>query len=247
MNARILLASAALVVGGGAAAAQAAGPIKSGAGHGWPHTLSPNDFVRHVDNEWFPLKPGTKWRYRGLDGNTHMIDRMRVTPKTKTIEGVKTTLVHDVVYKHGRPTEITRDFYAQDRHGNVWYFGEATREVDRHGNTTSTEGSFQAGKHGARPGVLIPGHPRVGMTARQEYLKGHAADHFKVLDRNAHVAVPFVSSRHALRTKEWTPLEPGIIDNKYYVRGVGSVREITVKGAIERLRLVAFTHGGRTR
>jgi hypothetical protein len=138
---------------------------------------------------------------------------------------------------------VTNDFYAQDRHRNVWYFGEATKELDRHGNTTSTEGSFKAGVNGARAGVLIAGHPKVGQSARQEFLKGQAEDHFKVLDLNASVSVPFVSSHHALRTKEWTPLEPGVIDNKYYVRGIGTVKEITVKGAVEKLRLLSFHKG----
>ena len=108
---------------------------------------------------------------------------------------------------------------------------------------TSREGSFKAGRDGARPGVLFPGHPRVGLTARQEYYKGHAEDHFKILDRNAHVSVPYVSSHHAVRTKEWTPLEPGVVENKYYVRGVGDVKEVTVKGPKERLRLVSFHRG----
>jgi hypothetical protein len=240
----------ALIGGGSATAAattpassQTPGPIKSGAGPGWPATLSPSDFVRHVDNPWFPLKPGSRWHYKGAKGHTKSVDDMRVTHRTKTILGVKATVVHDVVRVHGRREEVTNDFYAQDRHRNVWYLGEATKELDRHGNTTSTEGSFKAGVHGARPGVLISGHPKVGQSARQEFLKGQAEDHFKVLDLNARVSVPFVSSRHALRTKEFTPLEPGVIDNKYYVRGVGDVREITVKGPREVLRLVSFHKG----
>ena len=97
--------------------------------------------------------------------------------------------------------------------------------------------------NGARAGVLISGHPKVGQSARQEFLKGQAEDHFKVLDLNASVSVPFVSSHHSLRTKEWTPLEPGVIDNKYYVRGIGTVQEITVKGPREVLRLVSFHKG----
>jgi hypothetical protein len=229
--------------GTAAAAPQTPGPIKSGAGPGWPATLSPSDFVRHVDNPWFPLKPGSKWHYKGAKGHTKMVDNVRVTHRTKKILGVKTTVVHDVVRVHGRREEVTNDFYAQDRHRNVWYLGEATKELDRHGNTTSTEGSFKAGVHGARPGVLIAGHPHVGQSARQEFLKGQAEDHFKVLDRNARVSVPFVSSHHALRTKEWTPLEPKVLDNKYYVRGIGTVRELTVKGPREVLRLVSFHKG----
>jgi hypothetical protein len=253
IRARAILALgvvSALVGGGSAIAAattpagsQTAGPIKSGAGPGWPATLSPSDFVRHVDNPWFPLKPGSKWHYKGAKGHTKMVDDMRVTHRTKRILGVKATVVHDVVRVHGRREEVTNDFYAQDRHRNVWYFGENTKELDRHGNVTSREGSFRAGRDGARAGVLISGHPKVGQSARQEFYKGHAEDHFKILDLNARVSVPYVTSRHALRTKEWTPLEPNVRDNKYYVRGVGSVREIAVKGPVERLRLVSVHKG----
>ncbi len=240
----------ALVIGGYATAAattpaglQKPGPIMSGAGPGWPATLSPSDFVARVDNPWFPLKPGSVWHYTGLKDRAKTSDVVKVTDKTKTILGVNTTVVHDVVRVHGRPEETTNDFYAQDRHGNVWYFGEATKTLDKQGNTVSTEGSFQAGVNGARAGVLVSGHPKVGQVARQEFLKGQAEDHFKVLDLNARVLVPFVSSNHALRTKEWTPLEPNVLDNKYYVRGIGTVREIAVKGPVERLRLVSFKKG----
>jgi hypothetical protein len=238
-----LVVSVSATAAGNSAVPHKAGPIKSGAGPGWPATLKPSDFVAHVTNPWFPLKPGSKYRYRGRKGHTKSIDAMRVTHRTKRIEGVKTTVVHDVVRIHHRAEEVTNDFYAQDRHGNVWYFGEATKELDRHGNTISTEGSFISGKKGARPGVLVPGRPKVGLSARQEFLKGQAEDHFKVLDLNARVSVPFVSSRHALRTKEWTPLEPKVLDNKYYVPGIGSVREIAVKGPTEVLRLVSFKKG----
>jgi hypothetical protein len=245
----LALGLASALIGGGSAAAanpaalQASGTIKSGAGPGWPATLSPSDFVRHVTNPWFPLKPGSRWHYKGAKGHTKSVDDMRVTHRTKTILGVKTTVVHDVVRVHGRREEVTNDFYAQDRHRNVWYLGEATKELNRHGHTTSTEGSFLSGKNGARPGVLVPGHPKVGQSARQEFLKGQAEDQFKVLDLNASVSVPFVSSHHALRTKETTPLEPGVVDNKEYVRGIGDVREITVKGPREVLRLVSYHQG----
>jgi hypothetical protein len=244
----LALGLASVLIGGGAPASAAAnasqpGQIISGAGPGWPATLSPNDFVAQVDNPWFPLQPGSEYRYRGLKEHTKMVDVVRVTHRTKQILGVEATVVHDVVSVKGRPEEVTDDYYAQDRHGNVWYFGEATRTLDRHGNTVSTEGSFQAGVNGARAGVLIPGHPTVGKVGRQEFSKGEAEDRFRVLDLNATASVPFVSSRHALRTREWTPLEPRVVDNKYYVRGIGTVREIAVKGPVEQLRLVSFRKG----
>jgi hypothetical protein len=222
---------------------KAPGPIRSGAGPGWPATLSPGDFVGRVTNPWFPLRPGSEWRYTGLKDKTKTVDVVTATHKTRRILGVATTVVHDVVSVNGRPEEVTDDFYAQDRHGNVWYFGEETKELNSQGKTTSTEGSFQAGVNGARAGVLIPGTPKVGLVGRQEFRKGEAEDHFEVLDLKASVSVPFVSSKRALRTREWTPLEPGVIDNKYYVRAIGTVREIAVKGPVEKLRLVSFKQG----
>ena len=226
-----------------AASAPGSGTFKSGAGPGWPRTLRPSDFVSRVDNPWFPLRPGSVYRYRGIKEHTPMVDVVRVTHHKRTILGVDATVVHDVVRVHGRPEEVTDDYYAQDRHGNVWYFGERTKELNRRGKVISREGSFLAGKKGARAGLYIPGHPRVGTHARQEFFKGHAEDHFRVLDRSAPVSVPFVSTRHALRTREWTPLEPGVVDNKYYVHGVGTVREFAVKGPVEKLRLISFKRG----
>ena len=238
-----LVAAAAVAVQAGAAPSNAQKTIRSGAGPGWPKTLHPSDFVARVDNPWFPLKPGSKWFYRGKDDHGHFADKMHVKHKRKKILGVYATIVHDVVLRDKRRREVTNDWYAQDQHGNVWYFGENTKELDRHGHVTSREGSFKSGKNGARPGVLFPGHPRVGQTARQEYLKGHAEDHFKILDTSARVKSHYVSSRYAVETKEWTPLEPGIVDHKWYVRGVGDVKEKTVKGGLERLQLVSFHNG----
>ncbi len=226
-----------------AAGAQGSATFKSGAGPGWPRTLRPSDFVKRVDNPWFPLRPGSVYRYRGIKEHTPMVDVVHVTHRRKMILGVRATVVHDVVYVHGRPEEVTNDWYAQDHHGNVWYFGERTKELNRHGKVISREGSFRAGRHGARAGLFIPRHPRVGTHGRQEFYRGHAEDHFRVVQRHARVSVPFVSTRRALRTREWTPLEPGVIDNKYYVRGTGTVREVAVKGPVEKLRLISFKRG----
>ncbi len=242
-----LVVSGALVSGAAAASstagAAAAGPFPSGAGPAWPQTLRPADFVREVTNSWFPLKPGSVWRYKGLKEGMKTTDVVTATHRTKKILGVTTTVVHDVVSVRGRPEEVTSDFYAQDHRGNVWYFGEETEELNPQGKPTSTEGSFEAGVKGARPGVLIPGHPKVGLVGRQEFLKGEAEDHFRVLDLKASVSVPFVSARRALRTREWTPLEPATVDNKYYARGIGTVREIAVKGPVEKLELVSYKVG----
>jgi hypothetical protein len=198
-----------------------------------PASAASRTFVRTVDNPWFPLKPGSVWRYRGVKDGRPSRDIVRVTGATKTIRGVTTTAVSDRLYLSGKLEERTTDWYAQDSLGNVWYFGEDTAELDRHGHVKTREGSWQAGVNGARQGLFMPAHPRVGQTGLQEFLKGHAEDHFKVLRR----------TRTTLLTKEWTPLEPGVIDHKLYRRGVGTVREETVKGGVETNVLVSFEAG----
>jgi hypothetical protein len=201
---------------------------------------APGRFVRDVTNPWFPLRPGTTLVYRGVKDGKPSRDVVHVTGKTRRIAGVVCTAVSDRLYLNGRLEERTTDFYAQDKAGNVWYFGEASAELDAHGKVTTREGSWLAGVHGAQPGVFMPAHPRVGYSARQEYYKGHAEDHFRVLSLSARVRTPAASSSHALLTKEWTPLEPRVLDHKYYVRGIGTVLEQTVKGGDERNTLVSI-------
>ena len=196
-------------------------------------------FAPRVDNPWFPLTPGTTFVYRGVKDGKAARDVFTVLHSTKMIQGVRCTTVSDRLYLAGRLEERTTDWYAQDRRGNVWYFGEATAELDRSGHVTSTEGSWLAGRNGARAGIYMPARPHVGQTGRQEYYKGHAEDHFAVVSVRARVSVPYVSSTRAVLTKEWTPLEPGTLDHKYYVRGIGTVKEVTVKGPLERDVLVS--------
>ena len=87
-------------------------------------------------------------------------------------------------------------------------------------------------------------NPRVGQGAQQEFYKGQAEDHFQVLSLGSGVSVPYVSTKAGMLTKEWTPLEPGVLDHKVYVRGVGTVLEETVKGGTEHLELVSVQKGG---
>jgi hypothetical protein len=211
--------------------------LAPGAGASTP--FRPATFVAHVDNPWFPLVPGTVYVYRGVKDGKPSRDVVRVTRTTRLIEGVRATAVRDLLYLDGRLEERTTDWYAQDRAGNVWYLGEATEELDAKGRVTSREGSWLAGVDGAKPGIYMPARPVVGATGRQEYLKGHAEDHFRVAALNAKVTAPALSSKHALLTEEWTPLEPGVLDHKLYVRGVGTVLEQTVEGGDERNALIS--------
>ncbi len=203
---------------------------------------TPDKWTRHVTNPWFPLKPGTTFVYTGEKDGVQGRDVVTVTGRTKRIEGVLCTAVDDRLTAAGHLAERTTDWYAQDARGNVWYFGEATAELNKAGQVTSREGTWQAGVNGARAGIFMPAHPKVGQTFRQEYLKGHAEDHFAVLSTSASVVVGYTASPHALLTKEWTPLEPDTLDHKLYVRGIGMVKEETVKGGNERWELADVRH-----
>jgi hypothetical protein len=203
----------------------------------------PAHFVHGVDNPWLPFRPGMKWVYRGVkDGKTSR-DVVTVISRTRLIDGVRCVAVDDRLYLRDALEERTTDWYAQDARGNVWYFGEETAELDAAGHVTSREGSWRAGVDGAKAGIVMPARPRVGQSFRQEFYKGHAEDHFRALSLSATVHVPYTSSRHALLTKEWTPLEPGVIAHKLYVRGIGMVKEETIKGGDERGELVSFKRG----
>ncbi len=200
---------------------------------------SPSRFSARVDNPWFPLKPGTVYVYRGSKDGQPSRDVVTVTHSTRTIAGAPCVVVEDRLYLSGRLHERTTDWYTQDRSGNVWYVGESTAELDSRGRVKSTEGTWLAGRDGAKPGIFMSADPKIGMSFRQEFYAGHAEDHFQVLSLTATVAVPFVHSQRALLTKEWTPLEPGALDHKLYVRGIGTVFEASVKGGSERAELVS--------
>jgi len=203
--------------------------------------IDPSNFVSEITNPWLPMRPGTTMVYKGVKDGLPSVVTVVVTHDTKTIVGVTTTVIHDTLMLKGKVREQTTDWYAQDKAGNVWYFGEDTKELDANGNVISTEGSWEAGVDGAQPGIFMTGNPKVGQSQRQEYYKGHAEDHFKILAFHQKVTVPFGSFKTAMMTKEWTPLEPTVLDHKYYVHGIGMVGELSVKGPVEKARLVQIT------
>jgi hypothetical protein len=153
------------------------------------------------------------------------------------ILGVAVTVVHDQVIVKGDLVEDTFDWFAQDSAGNVWYFGEDTKELD-HGQVISTEGSWEAGVDNAQAGIFMPATPTVGQVFKQEDAKNVAEDCSKIVDLSADVKTPYISSSEALKTEEFSLLERGVLDNKFYLRGIGLVREQTIQGGSDFLELV---------
>jgi hypothetical protein len=156
--------------------------------------------------------------------------------------GVACAVVRDTVSQHGKPIERTFDWYAQDKQGNVWYMGERSLEV-KNGRFVLAGDSWKSGVNGAKPGIIMEGHPRTGDVYRQEYYKpGKALDQARVLGRNATVKVPYGTFRHALATIEWSPSEPQY-EKKDYARGVGEISERVTQGGNEGFKLVSVRRG----
>ena len=200
--------------------------------------INPADFTVKIDNPFFPLPPGITFIYRGRKELSKERDVFAVTDRTIVIDGVTCRVVHDRVFMRGILQENTFDYFAQDRDGNVWYFGEDTEELDKHGKVVSTEGTWRAGVNGARPGVIMEAHPQVNDHYFQELAAPLAQDEATVLSLHETASVPLAKFRNCLLTKEFTQLEPGNVEHKFYARGIGFVLSVVVKGGKERLALV---------
>lgn len=228
MRARLLTVLTALVAALAAAGGTAAAtPV-----------FEPASFVRGVDNEYFPLVPGTVYHYEGVSDGIVEYDRVAVTRKTKTILGVECVVVLDTVTARGKPVERTKDWYAQDTDGNVWYLGEASFDY-LGGRWVESDGSWQAGVDGAEAGIVMLASPRPGTVYRQEYYAGHAEDTAQVLRTLAERTVPYGTFTDVLLTREWTPLTPGIFERKLYARGVGLIEARATRGEVAWTKLVA--------
>src|SRR5262245_2625134 len=208
--------------------------------------LDPASFTTRIDNPWWPMRPGTRWASRETDSEgARQRVVVTVTARTKQVaSGITARVVHDAVTEGGSPVEITDDLYAQDACGNVWYLGEDTKEYEN-GKVVSTEGSWEAGVDGAQPGVIMPARPTTGLRYRQEHYAGHAEDRAEVMSRREQVEVPFgfFPRGSVLMTRELNPIEPKVLEYKFYARGIGPVLSVAVSGGSDREGLVRYTRG----
>ena len=190
--------------------------------------IDPLDFVGIIDNPYMPLLPGTTRVYEGqtAEGLEHI--EYEITHNTKVILGVTCIEVHDVVSIGGLVVEDTLDWFAQDTAGNVWYFGENSRDIED-GLIASLEGSWIAGVDGAKPGIAMHALPTIGVLYRQEFAQGIAEDLASVTAIGLAITVPTGSYINCLQTEDFTPMDPEHIENKFYAPGVGSIREVNIQ------------------
>jgi len=190
--------------------------------------IDPSNFVAQVDNPYFPLTPGTTFISEGQTQQGFEHDEFAVTRRTRVILGVRCVEVHDTVTTDGQLTEDTLDWFAQDRNGNVWYFGENTHELEN-GLITTIEGTFMAGVNGDKPGIIMKAHPNIGDFYRQEFSLNNAEDFAETRSLTQTVHVPTGTFHNCLKSKETTPLEPDLLEYKYYAPGVGNVLTVDAR------------------
>jgi hypothetical protein len=226
----------------GATSDDGPGPLPQGSEH---VALDPADFTVDITNRWWPMAVGDRWVYEETDGDG-AVQRVEVTvlDETYTVAaGIEARVVHDVVTADGAVVEDTRDWYAQDADGNVWYLGEETAEYEN-GRVVSTEGSWEAGVDGAEPGILVPAAPEPGLAYRQEYLADEAEDEAVVLSVDEMVETPAGAWTGALMTRDTNPLEPDVSELKFYVPDVGPVMALQISGGSGREVLVESPRAG---
>jgi hypothetical protein len=219
-------------------AATAAGPAQ--------HVPDPADFTTRIDNPYYPLHPGDRRVYRETapDGTRNRIVDL-VTNQTKLIaDGVTARVIRSRVTSHtGKLVETTEEWFAQDRAGNVWYFGEDTTSYET--GRPDKHGSFDAGRDGALPGIQMLAKPKRGMRYPLERgYKSGAGDRSEVLSvGREQVEVPYRHFRHTLMTRDSSPLEPKAGELWFYAKGVGGVLALDISGGDHREELVSFRRG----
>jgi hypothetical protein len=218
------------------ASASAAPKLPTGAD---PVNLDPADFSADITNPYWPMKPGTRWIYRGVEEGepTQDIVIVATTSTKKLANGITARVVRDTARVKGQIIEDTLDWYAQDSAGNIWYLGEQTAEFEE-GKVVSRAGSWEAGKDGALPGILIPAQPQVGQQYRQEFKKGEAEDNGQVLGLNHLVEVKAGQYQGALVTMDTSTIEPDVVEFKFYAPDVGPLLALDISGGAGREELV---------
>jgi hypothetical protein len=214
--------------------------IDPGDGGNYTPEIDPATFVDEVDNPYLPYSPGSRWVYKGNSEQGSELIEIEVLEHRRDIRGIPATVVRDTVSRDGAVIEDTYDWYAQDAAGNVWYLGEDTTSFEC-GVAVSTDGSWEYGRDGALPGIVMPAEPEPGLAYRQEYYAGEAEDLGRIEQTGVARTIGLGEYDDVVITTDWNPLEPEVVEQKWYARGVGLIYEEHIAGDDDTVELVEFT------
>ena len=197
--------------------------------------IDPANFVAEITNPYFPLTPGTVYQFEGTRDGVARNDEMTVTTETKVIMGVTCIVVRDIASSDTEIVEKTTDWYAQDKDGNVWYFGEDTAEY-ANGQVTTTDGTWMAGVDGALPGYIMMAVPTDGDSYRQEYRPGVAEDFARVIKTDAEAGGPSGQYTDVVVTEDTDLLDKAKFEHKWFAPGVGPIGTDGMVGGHHEIR-----------
>ncbi len=204
-------------------------------------TINPADFSTNINNKYFTLKPGTKFVYNKTTEKGLEKVEIVVLNETREIMGVKTIGFRDTVTLAGQVIEDTKDWHAQDKNGNVWYFGEDVNNYEN-GKLKDHKGAWTAGVDGAKPGIIMEASPKVGDSYRQEYYKGQAEDMADAVALNKQVTAGGKNYTGCLQTRDWSKVDPELNEYKYYCPEVGFFTAgENVKDGKEKVELISIS------
>lgn len=201
--------------------------------------IYPENFVSGISNPFLPLTVGSTFTYISQSSAGTERAEIEVLPDVKFVMGISCMVVRDKVYVNNELIEDTYDWYAQDKDGNVWYFGEA---VDNYigGVVDNHYGSWEAGVDGAEPGIIMLGNTVIGLKYRQEHYIGSAEDEGEVVSKNKSITVAAGTFTGCLKIEETNPLDPSFLEFKYYAKGIGLVKVEKIAEPIETEELESY-------
>jgi hypothetical protein len=202
--------------------------------------IYPANFGDIINNPFLPMTVGSTFVYTAeTEEGTERVEIV-VLSQTKVVMGITCTVVRDKAFLDNEIIEDTYDYFAQDKDGNVWYFGE---DVDNYVNgvVDNHYGSWEAGVDGAEPGIIMLGNPVVGLQYRQEHYIGEAEDQGEVVGNNESVTVAAGSFTKCLKIRETNPLDNNFLEYKYYARDVGLVKVEVIDAVMEVEELSSYS------
>lgn len=202
--------------------------------------IDPADFTHVLSNKYYALKPGMIADYEEESAIGVTRKQIEVTGETKTVMGVTTLVVRDRGWLNRQLVEDKSEWVAQDRHGNVWYFGEAVHYKD--GELIDHDESWEAGIDGAKPGIKMLNDPKAGLIYHHEYYPGRVEDFATVVAVGIGVSLPRGPYfENCVHIREWSALDENYIKNEYSCVGVGAA--VLKEQDAERVKLVTFKRG----
>jgi hypothetical protein len=219
----VLLALAAISCGGDDENGDSPEPARQG--------IDPADYTAKVDHPLVPLASVRNTEFKGREEGTRTGVVTRVLERTGRVAGVEVAIVDVREFEDGELVEHTEDYYAQDRDGNVWYFGERVDDVED-GKVVGHEGQWLAGTDGAKPGLFMPAKPKLGQRFEQERAPGVAEDRSKVAALDVEAGTAAGSFDGCIKTEDFAPLDKRT-ELKTYCPGVGLIREQAPKTILD--------------